>query len=52
MYDGPEVAVTALTTDSDGNLYAGVSPGGRVYRFGTDGKRTTILDKAIPLSGR
>jgi hypothetical protein len=33
LYDGREVAVTALTTDAAGNLYAGVSPGGRILRF-------------------
>lgn len=44
LYDGPEVAVTALTTDKDGNLYAGVTPGARVYRFGRDGTRTTVFE--------
>jgi sugar lactone lactonase YvrE len=44
LYDGPEVAVTALCTDAAGNLYAGVSPGGRVYRFAPDGKKTEIFN--------
>ena len=44
IYNGPEVAVTALATDASGNLYAGVSPGGRVMRFGANGVRTTILN--------
>ena len=43
MYQGPEVAITALALDKDGTLYAGASPGGRVYRFSPDGKRETLL---------
>ena len=43
MYEGPEVAITALALDSDGTLYAGASPGGRVYRFAPNGKRETLL---------
>jgi len=42
--DGPEVAVTALAADSQGNLYAGLSPAGRVLRFnGGDGKPDLIF---------
>jgi len=33
IYNGKEVAVTAMTTDDAGNLYAGVSPDGKVLRF-------------------
>jgi sugar lactone lactonase YvrE len=43
LYEGPEVAISALALDTEGNLYAGVSPGGRVYRFTPDGTRTTVL---------
>lgn len=43
LYEGPEVAVTALVCDAQNNLYAGVSPGGRVYRFAPDGTKTTLL---------
>ncbi len=43
IYEGPEVAVSALICDRAGNLYAGVSPGGRVYRFTPDGTKTTVL---------
>lgn len=43
VYEGPEVAVSALALDGDGNVYAGVSPGGRVYRFTPDGRHTTVL---------
>ncbi|HVF10693.1 MAG TPA: hypothetical protein VNA16_07815, partial [Abditibacteriaceae bacterium] len=44
FYDGPEVAVTALTTDAEGNLYAAVTPGGKIYRFTPDGARRLIFD--------
>lgn len=44
IYDGPEVAITALTTDAAGNLYAGVTPGAKVYRFNKDGLMSTIFD--------
>ena len=43
MYQGPEVAITALALDKDGTLYAGASPGGRVYRFLPNGKREVLL---------
>ena len=43
MYQGPEVAITALALDNDGTLYAGASPGGRVYRFSPGGKREILL---------
>jgi sugar lactone lactonase YvrE len=33
LYDGPEVAISALAVDGQNNVYAGVSPGGRVLRF-------------------
>ncbi|MBW3634904.1 MAG: hypothetical protein KY445_00385 [Armatimonadetes bacterium] len=44
LYEGPEVAITALALGGDGHLYAGASPGGRVYRFAPDGAKTTILE--------
>ena len=43
MFEGPEVAITALALGEDGTLYAGASPGGRVYRFRPDGKREILL---------
>ncbi len=46
LYEGPEVAVTALVCDAQNNLYAGVSPGGRVYRFAPDGTKTTLLQSS------
>ena len=43
FFEGPEVAITALAMGADGTLYAGASPGGRVYRFAPDGKREVLL---------
>jgi hypothetical protein len=43
IYEGPEVAISALVCDAAGNLYAGTSPGGRVYRFAPNGTKTTVL---------
>ena len=43
FFEGPEVAITALAMGADGTLYAGASPGGRVYRFAPDGKREILL---------
>jgi len=37
LYDASEPNVTALTTDSDGNVYAGTSSPGSVYRIAPDG---------------
>ena len=44
LYEGPEVAVTALALDKNGILYAGVSPGGRVLRFNADGTHRVVLE--------
>ncbi|HEX9996181.1 MAG TPA: SpoIVB peptidase S55 domain-containing protein [Abditibacterium sp.] len=43
LYEGPEVAVSALALAPDGTLYAGVSPGGVVYRFAADGKKEIVF---------
>ena len=43
IYNGKEVAVTALTTDDAGNLYAGVSPNSRVLRFSPNGGEPTTI---------
>ncbi len=43
IYEGPEVAVSALASDGAGNVYAGVSPGGRVLRFAPNGTYTVVL---------
>ena len=43
FFEGLEVAITALAVDADGTLYAGASPGGRVYRFKPGGKREILL---------
>ncbi|PQV62969.1 SpoIVB peptidase S55 [Abditibacterium utsteinense] len=44
LYEGPEIAVTALALDANGILYAGVSPGGRVLRFNADGTHQVVLN--------
>ncbi|HEX8464454.1 MAG TPA: hypothetical protein VF627_07530, partial [Abditibacterium sp.] len=44
LYEGPEVAVTALALDKNGLLYAGVSPGGRVLKFNPDGTHQVVLE--------
>lgn len=43
IYNGKEVAVTAMTTDDVGNLYAGVSPGGRVLKFAPNSSAPTTI---------
>jgi sugar lactone lactonase YvrE len=45
LYDASEPNITALATDSQGNVYAGTSPAGAVYRIAPDGtaKRLTGL---------
>ncbi|RYG61849.1 hypothetical protein EON80_23630, partial [bacterium] len=43
IYEGPEVAVSALALDKAGNLYAGMSPGGRVLRFNPNGTHQVVL---------
>jgi len=37
LYDASEPNITALTTDSEGNVYAGTSTTGSVYRIAPDG---------------
>ena len=45
LYDAPEPNITALTTDSGGNVFAGTSGPGGVYKIAPDGtaKRLTGL---------
>src|SRR5262249_462175 len=38
-----ELEVHALARDRAGNLYAGTSPGGKIFRIAPDGKGTEIL---------
>jgi len=38
LFDAPEPEVFALWADSDGTLFAGTSPHGKVYRIATGGK--------------
>ena len=48
FYDAAEPNITALATDSLGNVYAGTAPTGNVYRIGADdaAKRLTGLTSA------
>lgn len=51
LYEGPEVAITALVCDAQNNLYAGTSPGGRVYRFSSNGTKTLLLQSGEQFIG-
>ena len=42
------IAVTSLTVDSSNNVYAAVSPGGKVYKISPDGKSRLIFDSGQP----
>ena len=48
MYDAPEPNISALATDSQGNVYAGTSPTGTVYRIAPDGTAKRLLGRAAP----
>lgn len=43
IYNGKEVAVTALAVDASGALFAGVSPGGRVLKFAPNSETPTVI---------
>ena len=44
LYDAGELDVTALVTDQQGNLYAGTSPDGKIYKIAPDGRETALFD--------
>jgi hypothetical protein len=44
FWEGDGVAVTALTTDNAGNLYAAVAPGGRILKFVSGNKTPLAFD--------
>ena len=48
FYDAPEPNISALATDSQGNVYAGTSPAGTVYRIAPDGTAKRLLGRASP----
>ena len=47
LYDTSETHIICLTTDKQGNLYAGTDANGLVLRFGTDGKPFALLDSTL-----
>jgi hypothetical protein len=48
FFKTPGIAVTSLTVDSSNNVYAAVSPGGKVYKISSSGKSQLIFDTAQP----
>jgi hypothetical protein len=44
FWEGDGVAITALTSDNAGNLYAAVAPGGRVLKFASGNKTSQVFD--------
>ncbi len=47
VYDGPEPEISALATDSQGNVYAGTSPKGSIYKIAPDGYARLLSDRAM-----
>ena len=48
LYDTPEPNVSSLATDSLGNVYAGTSTTGTVYRIAPDGTVKRLLGRSAP----
>jgi len=48
FFKAPGIAVTSLTVDSSNNVYAAVSPGGKVYKISPSGKSRLIFDSGQP----
>ncbi len=47
LFDTSESHIISLTTDKQGNLYAGTDSNGIVMRFGPDGKPFGLLDSSL-----
>ena len=47
LFDTSETHIISLTTDKQGNLYAGTDSNGLVMRFGPDGKPFGLLDSPL-----
>ncbi len=47
LFDTSETHIISLTTDKQGNLYAGTDSNGIVMRFGPDGKPFGLLDSSL-----
>ena len=48
LFTSPEAHLLSLAADKDGNVYAGSSPDGIVYKITQDGKSTVLYDAAEP----
>ncbi len=48
LFTSPEAHLLSLTTDKDGNIYAGSSPDGIVYKITPDGRSTVLYDATEP----
>ena len=47
FYDAAESGIAALATDSQGNVYAGTTGSGTVYRIAPDGTAKRLLGRAV-----
>lgn len=48
FFTSPEAHLLSLATDKDGNIYAGSSPNGIVYKITPDGKSSVFYDATEP----
>ena len=48
LFTSPEANILSLATDKDGNIYAGSSPNGIVYKITPDGKSSVLYDAPEP----
>ncbi len=48
LFTSPEANILSLATDKDGNIYAGGSPDGIIYKITPDGKSRVLYDTPEP----
>ena len=48
LFTSPEANILSLTTDKNGNVYAGSSPNGIIYKITPDGKSSVLYDTPEP----
>jgi len=48
LFTSPEANILSLTTDKDGNIYAGSGPDGIIYKIAPDGKSRVLYDTPEP----
>ena len=48
LFTSPEANILSLATDKDGNIYAGSSPNGIIYKITPDGKSSVLYDTPEP----